>query len=391
MKRIGYILADFPALSETFISSELQALMARGHEILPVIMRRPEVLTNQSTHAFLAERAVYLDQIPRAVALGVLGRFGRRSLDGLRFAVRQRAHSTKSLIWNAIKIAGVTRGHGCEHLHAHFAWGAAAHAIVAARLMGATVSFVAHGADIYQSPADLPLKLESADFVVAVCQDALEDLSKLCPDAHLQLVPCGVNLDVFRPSEGGSNGRLLFVGRLVEKKGINDLLQALAVIPASQRPPVDIVGAGPRRDALELLARHLGLDESVRFLGARPAEWIARHGPHYQAFVSPFRIAADGDRDTGPLVVKEAMAMGLPVVATRLMGLKDIVTGDAGFLVSAGEPAALARAVSSAARLTAPQRAAMGAHGRRRILAHFSDGEQGRILSRLVECTAEYR
>jgi glycosyltransferase involved in cell wall biosynthesis len=391
MKKIGYVLADFPALSETFISTELHAVMARGHEVVPVIMRRGDVLPTQTSYALLVESAVYLDQVPHSVALGVLGRPGRRSLQGLRFALRQRAHSTKSLVWNAAKIAGVARGHGCDHLHAHFAWGAAAHAIVAARLIGATVSFVAHGADVYLSPEDLSLKLESADFAVAVCRDALEDMGKLCPHSRLRLVPCGVDPDCFRPSESGeeSNGRLLYVGRLVEKKGVDGLLRALAAIPAAERPPVDAVGTGPQRNALESLAKHLGLDESVRFLGAQPAEWISYHGPHYQGLVAPFRVAANGDRDTGPLVVKEAIAMCLPVIATRLMGLRDIVTEDTGFLVPADDPAAMAHAVTAVARLTAPERTAMGARGRARILAHFSADEQGRLLSSLFESPAE--
>ena len=80
------------------------------------------------------------------------------------------------------------------------------------------------------------------------------------------------------------------------------------------------------------------MTDRVHFLGARPREWLLENAPHYFGLVAPFKIAPDGSRDSGPMVVKEAMAMEMPVVATRFMGNKDMITPEIGFLAEPGDP-----------------------------------------------------
>ena len=118
-----------------------------------------------------------------------------------------------------MRIAAIARKAGCDHLHAHFSGGAAAHAIVAARWIGASVSFVCHGHDVYAEPEDLPLKLAAADAVVAVCNDMALDLRALAPEATIATIPCGTDPEAFRPTtRSAPERRLLFIGRLVETK-----------------------------------------------------------------------------------------------------------------------------------------------------------------------------
>ena len=388
MKRIALVLAGPPTLSETFISSEMHALVACGHEVLPIIIRRRALTPIELAHPVVAERALYLDEVSPVEALRALARSGRPLSAAARFAAHSSG-SAKSLIWNAAKIAALARAHGCTHFHAHFAWSAASHAIAAAKMNGATCSMVAHAADIYLSPEDLSLKLRNADFTVAVCADALSDMARLCPQARLHLVPCGVDTDRFQPpgEPGPSNGKLLFIGRLDQKKGVAELFDALGIIQASRRPAIDIVGDGPEAEALKSKALNYGLQCSVSFLGPKPSAWIAANALHYQALVAPFRIACNGDRDASPTVIKEAMAMGLPVVATRIMGVEEIMGADGGFLLPEEDPLALARAVEAASRLTIGERAALGVRARARICAGFSSLKQGRKLSSLVEGT----
>src|SRR5690349_7386707 len=263
MKSIAYVLGTFPVLSETFVGNEMRAMAARGHGIVPIVLRRPAG-THQTIDATLASRATYLDQIGRAAAPSVLAsvpvRAARSSARGLEFVRRQQALPSRSLLWNAAKIAAVARRRGCTHLHAHFAEGAAAHALVAARLIGATVSFVGHGYDVYGSPSDLETKLMAADFAVAVCGDMAADMRRLAPCARIETVPCGIDPLRFKPATGDEpdNGRLLFVGRLVEQKGVDDLLTALALLPPDRRPGLDIVGTGPLHIRLEQRVRSLG-------------------------------------------------------------------------------------------------------------------------------------
>jgi glycosyltransferase involved in cell wall biosynthesis len=283
------------------------------------------------------------------------------------------------------KAALAARQHRCDHLHAHFALPAAATAIVAAKLAGLTASFMAHGYDVYGTPADLALKLAAADFAIASCEDMRDDFLRLAPTAKVRLVSCGVDPTRFRPVAGlARNGRLLAVGRLVEQKGYDVLLSALASLPAAERPKIDAVGGGELADSLSRDAAALGVADSIRFLGARSGGWIAAEGPAYLGFVAPYCITANGDRDTGPLVVREAMAMGLPVVASALMGMKETVTAQCGRHVPPRDVAALAAALKWLAALPENERLKMGAAGRRRVEAHYTIAGQAAGLAAAI-------
>jgi glycosyltransferase involved in cell wall biosynthesis len=385
MKTIGYVLANFPVLSETFVVTEMRAMMARGHRVVPIVMTRYEGRRQPDT-GDIAAMAIYLDQIRPGAVLGLLPRAGRGLGRALAFTFAQKALPRRSLWWNSAKIAAVALEEGCTHLHAHFGQAGAAHAIVAARMMGAGASFVCHGHDVYQHPADLNPKLSSADVVLAVCNDMADDLTAIAPDAHVVMAPCGVDVTRFQPKpELAPNHRLLFVGRLIEQKGVDDLLWALSQLPPERRPGLDIVGEGPLKDELMALARDLGLGDSVLFKGAQSSGWIAEHGPAYMAFVGPFRPGEDGLKDTGPLVVKEAMAMAVPVITTRLMGLKDTVDPASGFLAEPADRPSLLAMLERFLALSPAERAALGQGARARVLDRFTDAKQAETFSRLVE------
>jgi colanic acid/amylovoran biosynthesis glycosyltransferase len=381
MKTIAYVLADFPVLSETFIGNELRAVRALGHPVSPFIMCRGRAPA-QPADELLASEALHLDAMQRLPLSLRIDGGGAGMRAALSFVFRQKGLRRRSLVLNATRIAAAARRAGVKHIHAHFAGGAAAHAIVAARLIGATVSFVCHGHDVYAEACDLEAKLEAADFAVAVCQDLATDLGRVSQKARIELIACGADPGGFRPRCGDGNGRLLFVGRLVEQKGIDDLIAALSGMPANERPALDIVGDGPLRQALETAAAG---QADTRFLGARDAAWLQQQAPVYEGLVAPFKTARDGSRDTGPLVVKEAMLMGLPVIATRFMGVKETVTPQTGLLVEPGDVAGLGDAVGALLRMEPARRSAMGAAGRKRALAHFTLERQASLLSHLVQ------
>jgi glycosyltransferase involved in cell wall biosynthesis len=136
---------------------------------------------------------------------------------------------------------------------------------------------------------------------------------------------------------------------------------------------------------LRARAETLGLGDRARFLGARSREWIIEEAPRYLALVAPFKPAPDGSRDSGPMVVKEAMAMELPVVATRFMGLKEMVTSETGFLAEPDDPASLAAAIDSAVNVTSEARANMGRKARQRMIEGFSLDVASRALSSVFE------
>ncbi|MCB1419134.1 MAG: glycosyltransferase family 4 protein [Notoacmeibacter sp.] len=384
MKTIAYVLNDFPVLSETFIGNEIRAMELRGHRVIPFVFNLKDGPA-QAEDGAIARRAIRVADIGNLAGLRMAARASRASA----FVARQEKLPRRSLMWNAMKLAGAISSAGCDHIHAHFAGGGAAHAIAAGKITGLPVSFTCHGHDVYAEPEDLEAKLGEAHRVVAVCADLENDLRRMEGSARIVRIACGTDTDRFlpRPDHMGDNGRLLFVGRLVEQKGIDDLLAALLMIGGRTTIRLDIVGDGPLRDSTarsaEMIAARHGHD--IRMLGARDAAWLRAEAKAYMGVVLPFKEAPDGSRDTGPLVVKEAMAMGLPVISTAFMGVKETVTEKTGILVAPGDPAALCDAIARLVAMSPLERRAMGTHGRRRVVAGFTIGEQARALSAMVE------
>ncbi|BDY04920.1 glycosyltransferase [Ferrimonas sp. YFM] len=379
MKSIAYVIPSFPVLSETFVVNEMTAMAELGHKILPIALEtRPEV--DNELHRHWVRHMVTPWNVSKLSLAKMLMR-APFNPELWRFLASQSGFSARGLLLLGVRIA--VQAKGCDHIHAHFAQHSAAAAIVAARLLGITVSFVGHGADVYRAPADLELKLRHSDLSIAVCREMREMFSPHCKGITA-LVPCGIDTNKFSrqaPSEGDK--RLLFVGRLVEKKGLDTLLMAMALL-GDPELELDIVGDGPLKQQWQTLAKAMGLT-GVRFLGARPQSWLASEGSHYLAMVAPYRVAKDGDRDTGPLICKEAMAMGLPVIASSLMGLKELVSSRTGFRVRPDDPQSLKRAIRALLAMPEAERQKLGLKGRERVRRHYELKLQARRLSSLVE------
>lgn len=381
MKKLGYVLAEFPVLSETFVGNEMRAMRLLGHPIVPIACRRPSG-ASQPDDMLLASHTRYLTDVALKDVLLCCLRHPWGAIRTYWAARQQQGLRPRSAWLMAAKIAVQADKAGCEHLHAHFALHSAAGAILAARWLGITASFVGHGYDVYATPADLPLKLVQADFSVAVCQQMQLDFQSMAPQARVTLVPCGIELDKFQfqPHAQPSN-HLLFIGRLTEKKGVFHLLHALAAISPAQRPCLDIVGDGELKSAIEGEIAKLQLQSYVQLLGAKTSDWIRSHAGAYAGLVAPFQVAENGDRDTGPLVLKEAMALGLPVISSRLMGCIEIVDENSGFLVPPADRQALTAAILELLALTANDRMQLALQARHKIEHRFNVLQLCRKLS----------
>ena len=378
---ICYVLAEFPVLSETFVTNEIRAMRALGHRVVPVTLVNYDGPCQPQDEA-MRDEAVKLSSISRMALFGIRP---DRLAAAWRFIRAQKGLPAHSLLMAGAKVASVIKREGATHVHAHFAHSSAATAIVAARLAGVTVSFIGHGCDIYGGHVDLPAKLAEADLVFATCKDMARDFLDFCPTANVVVNFCGIDPDLFSPAAGPRNGRLLAIGRLAEQKGYPVRLEALALIPAQRRPVVDVIGTGPLQDELKAATERLGLQDHVQFCGARTSAWIASAGPAYRGLVAPFVICKNGDRDTGPVVVKEALAMELPVVVSALMGLKEMVTPDCGRQVPVGDAAALADALVWLNELDEPTRSRLGAAGRARVRHNYTLAGQAQVMTAAIE------
>ena len=394
--RIAYLTALFPAISHTFILREIEALEALGLDIRPVSVRRagPEHLIGAAERA-MAERTfavVETGKRPRAAlaALGAALRRPKHLARAARLAWRMRPPGLRALVYQAIYLAEAMvlarhlRRTGCSHVHVHFANSSATLGLLAATLAGTGFSFTLHGpSDLFEAVHwRLDLKIAAARFVACISHFARSQAMLHSDPSHwrkLRIVHCGVIPELYdrsRETEPNRLVRLLFVGRLAPVKGLRILLEALAQARES-RPDLalTIVGDGPDRAALETLAAPMGA--AVTFTGSLSQEGVAARLGASDALVLP--SFAEGV----PVVLMEAMAAGLPVVATRVAGVPELVEDKAsGHLVAPGDTAALTAALLALAD-DPDRRARMGRAGRARVARDFDIRREAAWLARL--------
>ncbi|WP_275829373.1 glycosyltransferase [Roseisolibacter sp. H3M3-2] len=361
--------------SGIFVREQVDAI-TRTHRdvelhVLHVPMSGPEVTPRQP-----------IASLPRAVRFARTAAWtSRRVRDNWMEHTFRRIQLSERLAWT-LELRDCRRwlrarraaGEPVHMLHAHVAAHGGMLAVRLGREFGVPVLLTEH-----MSPFPLP-SLQTADGsprpeVVEACRDAARvvavsaalatDIRRLTGVEAL-VVPNGVDGAHFHPSDDRARAAgPVFVGAgfLVPQKGFDDLLRAFHVVAAAEPAAcLRIVGDGPERGTLARLAAELGIADRVEWLGQLPRDEVARAFRAADVFVLSSRHESLG------MVVIEALASGLPVVATDCGGPRDLVSADTGRLVPVGAPAALAAAMRSVAReMSAPH-----APSRSRFEAHFS-------------------
>jgi glycosyltransferase involved in cell wall biosynthesis len=308
-----------------------------------------------------------------------------RSLPSLRHAIEG--------LW----LARDLRRNGVGHLHAHFIHSPAAVAYMAFLAGGPRFSVTAHAKDLYTTlPRNLRIRAHAARFVITCTRYNAAYLGGLLSQSlpgpppkgdGIHLFYHGTDLKRFGPDRSGVEAdRILSVGRLVPKKGFHDLVDAFALIDKKGlRFRADVYGGGPLRDELEARAGRLGLEGRLTFHGARLQDEILAAYRRAAVFVLAPIVTDDGDRDGIPNVLVEAMASGVPVVATRISGIPELITdGIDGLLVNEHDPATLAGAIERVL-LDSDLAARLGKAGRRRVERDFDLVANTRRLGALFQ------
>lgn len=404
---IGYVLKMYPRFSETFVLNEILELERRGVTVRIFSLLKPDDGRFHARLARVKARVTYLPEYPRHQFLAVwpscralIRRDPRRFLRNLLYALLHPRELGLKQFLRACVLSQELIQEPVDHLHAHFASAATSVALLAHLFTGIPYTFTAHAKDIYLESIDTRLqsdKLRLANFVVTVSEFNRSYLSDLITqDAHphasdwldgrappapsrpsIRRLYNGVDLIQFQPVPLASAERsrtpvILSVGRLIEKKGFEDLIRACAILRAGgPNFTCEIVGKGPRESTLTHLIQDLGLSSTVILAGPTPVEDVVASYARATVFALPCIVGADGNRDGTPTVLLEAMAMGLPVVSTRLTGIPEIVDdGSTGLLVPERDPAALAAALS---RLLADPdlRLSMGSLARAKVQREF--------------------
>ncbi|MCI0580717.1 MAG: glycosyltransferase [Chloroflexi bacterium] len=389
--KVAYVMSRFPKLTETFILLEMVALEALDIqiELYPLLREKSDVMHPEAR--LFVEKAYYAPFLSWPILLanlhflrrrpwaylGALSALLRGAWGSLRYFTGALGFFPKSVLFaRQIAAAGVT------HVHAHFASHPAAAAFVIHRLTGIPYSFTAHGSDIHRDVTMLAEKVAEADFVVPISEFNRQAILDACGGKYadkLVIIHCGVDTDFFRP-EAPAGARpeadtpaILCVGTLYEVKGQKHLLAACRLLREQGiHAACHFVGNGPDRQALEQQARDSGLAGFVHFHGQQTREKVAEWLRRADVVVAPSVPSADSRREGIPVALMEAMASGVPVVASRLSGIPELVEdGVTGLLVAPGDALAIAAAL---ARLLADPtlRQRLGAGGRAKIMRDFN-------------------
>ncbi|MCR4439418.1 MAG: glycosyltransferase [bacterium] len=407
--RVAYVLWKFPRFSETFIIHELFFLREAvpGLQATLFAVKRgdagalhPHVTELATAGAYLpawcAPRAHWqmarvLFAYPKAVAC-VVGELA--ALVGSQGSVRAKLYAAGQAAYCLAKglyLAGELRRQQAGHVHAHFAESGGLVAFVAARVAGIPYSLTLHGHDIFFNPNPrlAAFLLRHGRFALTVSEFNRRFLVAQEPAAQerLRVLHCGIDLAMFRPrpQPGGGRFRILAVARLQPRKGIADLLEACRLLGGDLDYQCVVVGDGPQRAELETKAAQYGLADRIHFLGARPQQEVVEQLAQASVFVLP--SYSEGI----PVSVMEAMAMQLPVVATQVNGVPELVREGAGILVEPGDVRALAQALRRVADMSPAERQEMGRTGRAIVEKEFTIRTQVRLLADLFLASLQDR
>ncbi|NLI83130.1 MAG: glycosyltransferase family 4 protein [Deltaproteobacteria bacterium] len=394
--RVGYLGRVLPVLTETFVIREAAALKRLGlsielfsiyppdpacrHPEMPQAASLAHTIFQPGSIPFWAAHLRFLRDNPAGYA-EILRGFVLRSRECGARRWRTAAHFVM-----APHAAWLLKKHAVTHVHAHFANVAASVAMMAARLASISFSFTVHAYDLFVDDLLMNEKLRNAKFVVTCSRFNAEYLREGYPAggaANIAVVHYGIDPDRFPvPRRCPSPPHIvLAVGRLVETKGFHTLIEACAILKERNFPiRCVLVGGGEKESCLRSLAAKRGVEPEVVFTGAlEPTEMLEEyHRAH--CLVMPSCVRGN-DRDGMPNVLIEAMATGLPVIATRVSGIPELVRdGETGLMVEPDDPASLAQTMERLLR-DAPLMERLGQAGRELVLAEFHiEGSARRLM-----------
>ena len=344
--KITYIVSKFPKLSETFVLGQITDLIDRGHDVEIISIEKPtdEAVHEEVNKYNLLEKTHYINKSP-----SILG-----------FELNDKILSP--LIFTDL-------------IHAHFAANPASWALKISQLFDIPFVFTAHAYDIYINPdvEGLREKFESATKVITISNFNKNYLLNLLGqefEEKIEVIRCGIDLDKFCYSTRTPKEiiKILFVGRLVEKKGPSYAIESInRVLKDYQNIELRMIGDGPLINEVNDLVKELNLNEKIVLLGAQPHSRVLKEMEEADIFFLPSLTAENGDREGIPVSIMEAQATGLPIVSTIHTGIPELVLdGKTGFLVAEKDTTAMAERLKELA-MNPELRINMGESGRSQV------------------------
>lgn len=394
---IAYLTGEYPRATDTFIQREVAALRELGIDVKTCSVRETDAShhvgpeqQSEAASTFYVLRAARSVPALLSAHVSLLTAAPGRYLQALKLALIAGAPGLKGLLYQIFYFAeaGVLARHlktsGVCHLHNHFGNSSCSVAMLTSALSGIPFSYTMHGPAIFFEPMHwrIDLKIARAAFVACISNFCRSQGMIFAGPEHwdkMHIVHCGVHPDLYdRPSTPSSHVRLLFVGRIAAVKGLPVLIEALPEL--TKRHPglsLTVIGDGPDRGKIEARVKELGLTDAVVFAGYRSQAEVADALTETDIFVLP--SFAEGV----PVVLMEAMAARVPVVATRIAGIPELVEDDCGTLVAPGDVVALSDAIGKLAS-DAELRCRLGEAGRTKVVADFDVGKEAERLASVL-------
>ncbi|WP_434052647.1 MAG: glycosyltransferase family 4 protein [Roseibium sp.] len=390
MSRIAVVVKGYPRLSETFIAQEMLGLERRGIGLLIVALRKPYDPYIHELHRQISAEILYLPEYvkddPARVARAKSWAHKQPTYEAawnlFQKDFRNQPNADRRRRWAQGCVFAHELPQDVRWIYTHYLHTPCSAARYAAHLSGRKWSFSAHAKDIWTSPEwDLKTKINDADWGVTCTRVNADYLSGLAKEpGKVELLYHGLDFSGFpQPSETGPMRagdaepvQLVSVGRAVEKKGYDDLLQALAGLPQELNWHFTHIGGGELSETLKSAARSMGLADRITWRGAQPREEVIATCRQSDLFILPSKLAKSGDRDGLPNVLMEAQSMGLCCLSTRVSAIPELIIEDeTGLLVDPGAPGQLGIALETL--IKNPQlRRDLGLAAAKRVRSHFS-------------------
>ena len=363
--KIAYLAPEIPALSATFVYNEILGLEKSGYRVVPLSVHLPHSPAEGDALGDLGSRTKYLYRTPKSKVLrDNLYLLARRPVRYLRVLASAVGDAGRVGLFNRVGLgllyrffvaAGVARillDENCTHLHVHFAHIPTDIAMYAAGISAIPFSFTAHANDLFERGWLLEQKVRRAKFAVTISEHNRQFLIKKgCPENKIHVVRCGVDPGAFAAGHALPSNpipKMGTLGRLVEKKGIDDLIRACQMLKDRNLAfDLEIAGDGPLQSELQALVSDGDLAEQVHFKGPLAHEQVPEWLQGLDMFVLACKKDRNGDMDGIPVVLMEAMLAGVPVISCRISGIPELIEdGQSGLLAEPENPNQLAGAIA---------------------------------------------
>lgn len=397
-KNIAYLAPELPGLSATFVYNEILALEKKGFTIFPVSIHKPKAIAGNMSDLALRTHNLYSDGILSFIFSFILNVFQRpvslfKTIGWLLSDIMSAGifkSSSLKLVYQflaANKLSCLLLKNKIQHLHIHFAHVATQVGMYASGISGITFSVTSHANDIFERGLLLKTKAERSSCFATISEYNRNFLlSKSVPEEKLKVIRCGINFNVSNMDKYNKNNTFTVgsLGRLVEKKGMSILLEAIKRLNEQDYiVKLEIAGDGPLRGELEEMTHTLGLSDQVKFHGAINHSLVPGWLQTLDAFVLACVEDSNGDKDGIPVSLMEAMSHNIVVVSTKLSGIPELIRhNDTGLLAEAGNPNSLAEQIKTIITNTEMSKQ-MAKSGNEHVNSEFSEETN---IQRLISC-----